>query len=159
MPHEPRPLPLARALFWNPVSAGNRRAESGGFPIFFAQEAIQALLDHVRSQPDAALLGFLTGKTCEDPATHQPFIIIDSTLRLNQPVYGDKTTIVVERLWNRVQDQILKNRTSLLGWYHTHPPLEVALSTLDIETHRKFFTQPWQVAVVAGTEAGEPAGG
>jgi proteasome lid subunit RPN8/RPN11 len=37
----------------------------------------------------------------------------------------------------------------VLGWAHTHPGLGVFLSNYDLFIHRHFFSQPWQIALVA----------
>src|SRR5437773_2617145 len=47
----------------------------------------------------------------------------------------------------------------LLGWYHSHPGQALALTTHDVETHVKFFTEPWQVAILVAAEAEGVVGG
>ena len=81
------------------------------------------------------------------------YAIIDKTLRLNQAIYGDKTEVVVARLWDRMQEQLARASGRVLGWYHSHPGQGLALTTHDVDTHVKFFTEPWQVAVVVAAEA------
>src|SRR5207249_1763260 len=41
-----------------------------------------------------------------------------------------------------------------LGWYHSHPGQGGFLTTHDVETHEKFFTDPWHVAILVAAEAG-----
>jgi proteasome lid subunit RPN8/RPN11 len=36
----------------------------------------------------------------------------------------------------------------VVGWYHTHPGLDIFLSEWDLMIHRNFFRQEWQVALV-----------
>ena len=35
-----------------------------------------------------------------------------------------------------------------VGWFHSHTRSEICLSNKDIEIHREFFPEPWQVALV-----------
>ncbi len=35
-----------------------------------------------------------------------------------------------------------------VGWYHSHTRTEIFLSDIDLELHRRFFPEPWQVALV-----------
>ncbi len=72
--------------------------------------------------------------------------------------YGDKTEVVVSRLWERMQEQLKKASASLLGWYHSHPGQGGFLTAHDVETHEKFFSEPWHVAVLVAAEAGGVTG-
>jgi len=36
------------------------------------------------------------------------YTVIDKTLKLSQAIYGDKTEVVVSRLWDRMQEQLKK---------------------------------------------------
>jgi len=39
-------------------------------------------------------------------------------------------------------------RKKIVGWYHTHPGLDVFLSDKDLYIHENFFKEPWQIALV-----------
>ncbi len=39
-----------------------------------------------------------------------------------------------------------------VGWYHSHTRSGVSLSAADLEIHRRYFRQPWQVALVVQPE-------
>src|SRR2546423_7351444 len=43
---------------------------------------------------------------CECPDTNVSYLIIDAALRLSQPIYGDRTTDVVTRIWDRIASQV-----------------------------------------------------
>jgi proteasome lid subunit RPN8/RPN11 len=47
-------------------------------------------------------------------------------------------------------DQVRSNPAGLIpvGWYHSHTRSEIFLSEADQEIHRRFFPEPWQVALV-----------
>src|SRR5947207_11852332 len=108
-------MPLEPAVLWNPPVAGggwttNPRKSSTRtpYPIFFQQEAVIALQDHIKSSPTQAIFGFLIGDLYRDPDAGVLYTIIDKTLKLSQPIYGDKTEVVVSRLWDRMQEQLAK---------------------------------------------------
>ncbi len=158
---EPRsqPMPMERAILWNPPAApGARPSGRAPYPIFFQQEAVIALQEHLKSSPTQAIFGFLIGDLFRDPETGVLYAVIDKTLKLSQAIYGDKTEVVVSRLWDRMQQQLAKAQGSLLGWYHSHPGQGGFLTQHDVETHEKFFTDPWQVAVLVAAEAGGVTG-
>src|SRR2546423_7861057 len=158
---EPRSqaMPMERAILWNPPAApGARTSGRAPYPIFFQQEAVIALQEHLKGSPTQAIFGFLIGDLYRDPETGVLYTIIDKTLKLSQPIYGDKTEVVVSRLWDRMQEQLAKASASLLGWYHSHPGQGGFLTPHDVETHQKFFTDPWHVAVLVAAEAGGVTG-
>jgi len=162
---EPRaqPMPMDRAILWNPPAAPGatqpgRPSTRSPYPIFFQQEAVIALQEHLKSSPTQAIFGFLIGDVFRDPETGVLYTIIDKTLKLSQPIYGDKTEVVVSRLWDRMQEQLGKASATLLGWYHSHPGQGGFLTAHDVETHEKFFTDPWHVAVLVAAEAGGVTG-
>ena len=43
-----------------------------------------------------------------------------------------------------------------VGWYHSHTRSGIFLTDADLEIHRRFFPQPWQVALVLRPHALEP---
>jgi proteasome lid subunit RPN8/RPN11 len=150
VPHLKQVLPTARAILWNP---GGKRFPGGRYPIFLEQKALTALHEHQVAARGQALIGFLVGDLFECPTTKVRYLVVDSTIRLNQAIYGDKTNVVVSRLWDRIQQELRKAGGNLLGWYHSHAPLAVELAPGDVQTHEQYFTQPWHFAVVLGTDA------
>lgn len=43
-----------------------------------------------------------------------------------------------------------------VGWYHSHTRSEIFLSEADLEIHKRFFPQPWQVALVMKPHTFQP---
>jgi proteasome lid subunit RPN8/RPN11 len=154
----PQPMPTDRAILWNPSLPGAKPQGRAPYPIFFQQEAVIALQEHLKSSPTQAIFGFLIGGVFRDPESGVMYVVIDKTLKLSQPIYGDKTDVVVARLWDRMQEQLAKAAGTLLGWYHSHPGQGGYLTPHDVETHEKFFTDPWQVAILVAAEAGGVTG-
>jgi proteasome lid subunit RPN8/RPN11 len=45
-------------------------------------------------------------------------------------------------------DRNPNTNTKVVGWYHSHTRSEIFLSDADLEIHKRFFPEPWQVALV-----------
>ena len=159
--HLQRVLPVAQSVLWHPTSpaVGVRRQPSSVYPVFFDQKAITAVQSHYETAGRQGMMGFLVGDLFECPTSHVRYVVVDSTIRLNQAVYGDKTLVIVSRLWDRIQDELRKTEGHLIGWYHSHPPIGVELAPGDVETHLQYFKRPWHVALVLGTEHEGPVAG
>src|SRR5207247_2272021 len=156
-PHLKQVIPTARAILWNP---SGRRNPGGRYPLFIEQKALEALNEHFLAVKGQALIGFLLGDLFEGPTSRVRYAVVDSTIRLNQPIYGDKTQVVVSRLWDRIQEELGRVGGHLIGWYHSHPPLPVDLAPGDVQTHEQYFTQPWHLALVLGADRdGHPVAG
>lgn len=149
------PIPTSHAILW--VPQGGAVPATMQFPVFFAPSALRAINEHFRASPESGLLGFLTGDLCEDPVARARYVVVDSTVRLTQPIYGDKTTVVVSRVMDRVHKELAKTNGHVIGWYHSHPPLGLSLAAGDLETHVTFFGKAWHVALVLGGTADQPA--
>ena len=151
-------IPLARSILWAPTSAP--RPGDVAFPVFLRQSALQAIYQHLATipPPGQGTLGFMLGDRCECPVTGVSYSVIDAALRLNQTIYGDRSRDVVTRLWKRLEAQLEAQQAHLIGWYHTHPPLPLELSVHDVETHEQYFSEPWQVGMLVGTDPATPAG-
>ncbi len=46
-----------------------------------------------------------------------------------------------------------------VGWYHSHTRTEINLSDEDLEIHRRYFPEPWQVALVLKPHTFQPTRG
>ncbi len=44
-----------------------------------------------------------------------------------------------------------------VGWYHSHTRSEIFLSDADLEIHKRYFPEPWQVAMVMKPHTFQPA--
>jgi len=160
-----KPFPLARSILWRPASGGPPPAADLVDPLFFGPAALAALYDHLVTVAAAAeakgggVLGFLIGDVAEDPETGAPYFVIDACVRFRQAVFGDRTGVVVGKLWDPVQRQLARSQARLIGWYHSHPPHGIELTSEDVATHEQYFDEPWHVALVLGTLDDEPAAG
>lgn len=151
-------IPYSISILWRATDGGAADLAKD-HPLFLQQRAITALHDHFRSAPEQGILGFLLGNLYECPETHTRYAVIDLVMRLSAQIYADKTTLVVSRVWEKMQEEVTKSGGRLLGWYHSHPPTGIELPAGDVETHQQYFSDPWQVALVLGQdEHGTTAG-
>jgi proteasome lid subunit RPN8/RPN11 len=149
VPHRRKALPLTQSIHWVPVDTKAPAADA--YLVFMHQRALNALYDHLRSSADKGVLGFLLGHLYEDPTSSQRFAVIELVMRLTVAIYGDKTTVVVSRVWDKMQEELTRSGAQLLGWYHSHPPAGIELASGDLETHATYFGEPWQWALVIAT--------
>jgi hypothetical protein len=79
------------------------------------QRALAALHDHFRGSTTQGILGFLVGALLEDPSTRERWLELEFIVRLTQPIYGDKTTLVISRVWERLQQEVGRTGGHMLG--------------------------------------------
>jgi len=158
MPHASRAAPTAESIFWRPLDGEATGPGSREYPVYIRQRALAALHDHFRGSAQQGILGFLVGALLEDPTTKERWLEIEFIVRLTQAIYGDKTTLVISRVWERLQQEVGRTGGHMLGWYHSHPPLGVEIAPGDIEAHEQYFGRPWQVALVLGLGPKGPVG-
>ena len=56
----------------------------------------------------------------------------------------------------KLEELMASAQGSAMGWYHSHTRSEIFLSDADLDIHRRFFPQPWQVALVMKPHTFEP---
>src|SRR5256885_13810111 len=118
-------IPLAQSLLSRPTATpgtggggrGGGRPGNIPFPVFLAQSALAGVREHLPTAPPPGqgILGFLVGDLCECPDTNVSYLIIDAALRLSQPIYGDRTTDAVSRIWDRIAAQGDATKGHLIG--------------------------------------------
>jgi hypothetical protein len=152
-------MPIEHAVLWQPVAAPNESPDPGAYPVFITRRALEALNHYAFPSGKAGVFGFIVGDLCHCPRTGILYVAVDGLIGLPQPVYGDKTGAVTANVWPNLQQQLVKLKRHLLGWYHSHPPMGVTMTPGDVEAHFAYFPQPWQVALVVGLgEHGPEAG-
>src|SRR3989442_687912 len=154
-----RPLPVAASIHWPPAHAtAAAHADGAALPIFMTQGALAAVQDHVAAGAGAASLGLLLGSLCAAPDTGTRFLVMESNTRLPGRVAGDNATPVMTEGLAAAQPELQAASGHLAGWYHSHLLPDAALSPNDIETHQRFFEEPWQVALLV-VPRDKPLGG
>src|SRR3989441_10186914 len=140
-------MPLAASILWQPID-GAAEEDAGLPPIFITQRALAAVHDHCAATR-AACFGLLIGDVVNSPETAAPYVVVESTIRLPGSPDEDAKTVLVQG-WVVAQDVLRKSGDLLVGWYRGGGG-EAALSPGEADTHRAFFVQPWQLAVVVGS--------
>jgi proteasome lid subunit RPN8/RPN11 len=105
---------------------------------------------HACAHPDREVGGLMLGTVHCDPEDDVVYPVITDTLRANFAVEGRGQLTFTRDTWlelHKVRDLYFKDR-EILGWYHTHPGLDVFLSGWDVFIHKHFFNRPWQIALV-----------
>ncbi len=142
------PAPLERAILWYPAQTASAVRSGRDFLRFITLGALQEIAGHVEKHPDQGRLGFLTGGSFSCPNSRVRYVVIDTALRNPLPIREDRTSEAIGLQWVSLQEQLQAKNRLLLGWYHTHPEGGLRLTASDIVTHSRFFTAPWQVAML-----------
>jgi len=154
------PLPLARSILWYPAGRGSRDTGArGGYAVFVEQATLNAIRSHVEAAPGDPLLGFLAGELMMDPDIEVPYIVVDGVFVCRYPIEHEDPMPAFRRVWDRLQNEVQRVRTQLVGWYRSSPRGDVHMGPLDVAVHEAHFPEPWQVAIVVRPDRSRPAGG
>ena len=150
-------MPVATSVLWQPIEGGAPGARPSF--IFITQRALAAVQDHCAAAPGACS-GLLTGQLLLSPDTGEPYVIVESTIRL-PPSPGDTAKGALVQGWVVAQSVLQATGEQLVGWYRgegdgTENPEsdDVRLSLAEAEAHTALFPQAWQVALKAGSGRG-----
>src|SRR5207247_4999357 len=88
-----------------------------------------------------------------------PFPATGAPLQAARAITATRTRNVRTGVGDRVLEQPETPHAHLIGWSPTPPPLPLSLTEHDVETHEQYFGEPWQVALLLGTDPEEPAAG
>lgn len=141
---EDRPYPIddSNLWLWSPPDSP--------LPIFIHQRANRYVSRHACRNSDREVGGVLLGHVYRDPGDDLLYPVITDAVvaRFATEARGHLTfTHETWRDLNRQREKHFPNKR-VVGWYHTHPGLDIFLSQMDLFVHRNFFRQPWQVAMV-----------
>jgi proteasome lid subunit RPN8/RPN11 len=98
--------------------------------------------------------GVLVGKRLEQEIEIADYVPIDC-----EHAFGPSFTLSqrdVERLREALQTIREKGGQEAVGWYHSHNRSGIFLSESDLEIHRRFFPEPWQIALVLRPHLSQP---
>jgi len=154
-----KPFPDDQSILWKPVEELARAPELATPAVVISQGALREVIRHLSSSPDQELLGFLIGEMCECPRSKLRYLSITGTLRTGHVIDEEQPVQIPDAEWLGQQLEVRRRRSTLIGWYHSTPYLSPSPSSLDVESHRARFAEPWQCGLVIATEGNEPAGG
>lgn len=108
------------------------------------------MIEHVYQSLETELGGFLLGNRYRCPNTNLDFVILDQisgamileTTEFRSGPANDSWTRLSDELGGKFRGKVV------LGWYHSHPRMDVFLSRRDVEVHQERFSQPWTTALV-----------
>ncbi len=142
-------------VLWRP----DRRADEGAeerLPIYLFPEAYIAIRDHTRPDLLREHGGYLLGKHLRDDAgdyvtVERAFPVPDTKAEPTSFEFSSANGVALF-------DETERTGLAVVGWYHSHPRMDVFLSGHDLfihrgnETGRGLFMYPWQVALVVEPE-------
>ena len=56
----------------------------------------------------------------------------------------------------KLREQLASVRGQVVGWYHSHTRSGIFLSEADLDIHKRFFPEPWQIAMVIKPHTFQP---
>jgi proteasome lid subunit RPN8/RPN11 len=154
-PLEPKcwAMPLDEALRW--VSPYEDQVASQA-AIFLTQHAYKCCTAHAASDLKREVGGVLIGEVRREEQDDRLYIIIEDTIQARHTEFGPAhltfTQDSLVQLNSELEERFPGKR--MVGWYHTHPRMDVFLSSYDAWLHANFFGRPWQVALVIEPCAG-----
>jgi len=144
----PAVMPIAEAQRWDSHYEAGRGQPA--VSVFVTQPAYARVYVHAASDLDNEVGGVLVGQWYSDQATGEQFIVAENVIPARytrqSPVYLTFTKDSLIYFHTAIERRYPGKR--IVGWYHTHPRMDVFLSHYDIWLHRSFFPELWQVALV-----------
>lgn len=148
------PFPKLRTLHWTPQMTQGAAEEftdkTGMIALVVAQEVLLKTNRHVAQRLDRELGGFLLGNRYHCPNTDQDYVIIDQYLEADYTEGTEVSLNFTPESWAQLNDQLSGKFLGklLVGWYHSHPRMNVFLSSHDVAIHQNRFPEPWKTALV-----------
>lgn len=126
----------------------------GNSLVIVSQEVLLKVNEHVSQSLERELGGFLLGNRYRCPNTQCDYVIID---QCSPAKFTESTSVrlaFTHEAWAQLSDELSGKFFGklLIGWYHSHPRLDVFLSSYDQEIQRERFSEPWMVALVLEPE-------
>ena len=144
------PFPEARSLLWRPKAAGGPPAPA----LLITQEAFLAVNRHVAETLERELGGFLLGNRYRCPNSGLEYVIIDQFSEAKFIESNEVRLSFTLDAWAQLGDELSGKFYGklLVGWYHSHPRMDVFLSAFDVAIHEERFAEPWMTALVIEPE-------
>lgn len=126
----------------------------GNTNVVVSQEVLIKVNEHVSQTLDCELGGFLLGNRYRCPNTSCDYVIIDQYSPAKFTESNEVRLAFTHEAWAQISDELSGKFLGklLIGWYHSHPRLDVFLSSHDMEIQTERFPEPWMVALVLEPE-------
>lgn len=150
------PFPDRRSILWTPDSPrGVPPPEVPDDPLVLTQAVLRVLWDELVRHRRKRRFGFLAGDLFQCPKSGRRFALTDTVLLTQEAFVEETAEASLVRAWSRVQESFLRRAGLLLGWYHSAPG-GVALGERAEAAFRRYFREPWQVAMVVVPDPAQP---
>jgi proteasome lid subunit RPN8/RPN11 len=149
----PARIPLGHALrWWSPYEAPGREPY---LAVFMTPRAYIRCCAHAGSDLEQEVGGALVGAYRRDRTSGRPYIVIEAALPARHTRQGRSYLTFTHDSLVDLHDELEARypRKVVVGWYHTHPGMDIFLSGFDLWLHEHFFPFLWQVALVIEPQA------
>lgn len=148
------PFPESRLLRWMPVREPGEQAPENDIALVVTQEVLVDVNRHVSRTLDRELGGFLLGNLYRCPNTGRHYLAIDQSTRAHFVESSDVHLAFTLDTWAHLAEELTGKFLGKLvvGWYHSHPRMDVFLSAYDMAIHEERFDDPWTTALVIEPE-------
>lgn len=127
-----------------------RKIRSNPMTVFVEKEAVDKLIAHLSVDPYNETGGVLVGDGyfCPQKRTNYTEIVgsIPASYTIGNRVHFQFTAECWQEILKTQKQSFPK--TTIVGWYHSHPGHGIFLSGTDLNTQRLCFNKIWQIAVV-----------
>jgi len=149
-----------------PITPERHKVATGGpFPVFLTESTLKSIRELSRARPQEEVGGFLVGQVYQDIQTPEVFLVVTDQIPAIYTQGGGTHLTFTSESWASFWDEMEKRRhkEALIGWWHSHPlptrniPTRQAagmrdsslfMSLQDEFLHRRFFREPFQVALI-----------
>jgi proteasome lid subunit RPN8/RPN11 len=148
------PFPHERTLHWWPAELPVELNGNGNTAVVVSQEVLVKVNEHVAQSLDRELGGFLLGNRYRCPNSSCDYVIIDQYSPAKYTESSEVRLNFTHDAWAQLSDELSGKFLGklLIGWYHSHPRMDVFLSSHDMEIQTERFPEPWMVALVLEPE-------
>lgn len=128
--------------------------ELGYTAVVVSQEVLLKVNEHVSQSLDCEMGGFLLGNRYRCPNSAREFVIIDQFSPAKFTESTEVNLAFTHEAWAQLADELSGKFLGklLIGWYHSHPRMDVFLSSHDMDIQTERFPEPWMVALVLEPE-------
>lgn len=136
-----------------PTPQANAAALVGQAPlvepcVYLHVRAVEAMFRDVSAYGPAETGGILSGDQYTDATG--PYVLVAGAVPARDALRTQTRVTFTQRGWSTMlaEREARFPGQSVIGWYHSHPDMPVALSEADLFVHRAFFSRPQDLAVV-----------
>jgi len=119
------------------------------FQAFFDTAALDAILAHSRSRTDRSVGGILIGAFGSH--SRMPFIRVEGYAEAPRGVGSNSGFKMPGEAWADITLAMEEKWPAkmMVGWHYSHIGAGASLTQADLEFHKAYFGQPWQIAMVS----------